>query len=65
MDLKNLITHKINDIKDEIDYSKSVLELYEISKNSLDDGIMFLDFDMNIVNFNNKLISLLILQNYL
>lgn len=56
---KNLITHKINDIKDEIDYSKSVLELYESSKNSLDDGIMFLDFDMNIVNFNNKLISLL------
>ena len=55
----NLITRKINDIKDEIDYSKSVLELYEISKNSLDDGIMLLDFDMNIVNFNNKLISLL------
>lgn len=58
-EFKNLITHKINDIKDEIDYSKSVLELYESSKNSLDDGIMFLDFDMNIVNFNNKLISLL------
>ena len=56
---KNLITHKINDIKDEIDYSKSVLELYKSSKNSLDDGIMFLDFDMNILNFNNKLISLL------
>ena len=56
---KNLILHKINDIRDEIDYSKSVLELYESSKNSLDDGIMFLDFDMNIVNFNNKLISLL------
>ena len=56
---KNLITHKINDIKDEIDYSKSLLELYESSKNSLDDGIMFLDFDMNILNFNNKLISLL------
>ena len=55
----NLITRKINDIKDEIDYSKSVLELYEISKNSLDDGIMLLDFDMNILNFNNKLISLL------
>ena len=56
---KNLITDKINDIKDEIDYSKSLLELYESSKNSLDDGIMFLDFDMNILNFNNKLISLL------
>ena len=56
---KNLILHKINDIRDEIDYSKSVLELYESSKNSLDDGIMFLDFDMNILNFNNKLISLL------
>ena len=55
----NLITRKINDIKDEIDYSKSVLELYEISKNSLDDGIMLLDFDMNILNFNNKLISFL------
>ena len=58
----NKITHtinqKTNDLKNQINASNKLLNLYQNSKNLFSDGMIFLDFDMNIIDYNDQSVSL-------
>tara|TARA_B110000495_G_C23041846_1_gene625453 strand:- start:2706 stop:3869 length:1164 start_codon:yes stop_codon:yes gene_type:complete len=62
----NKITHtinqKTNDLKNQINASNKLLNLYQNSKNLFSDGMIFLDFDMNIIDYNDQSVSLFELE---
>jgi signal transduction histidine kinase len=62
----NKITHtinqKTNDLKNQINASNKLLYLYQNSKNLFSDGMIFLDFDMNIIDYNDQSVSLFELE---
>jgi two-component system sensor histidine kinase VicK len=60
------ITHSINEtinyLKNEIKSSKKLLNLYQNSKNHFNDGVIFLDYDMNVIDYNHQTIKLFELE---
>tara|TARA_B110000438_G_scaffold160634_1_gene153894 strand:+ start:5511 stop:6860 length:1350 start_codon:yes stop_codon:yes gene_type:complete len=60
--ITNTINKKINYLRNEINNSKKILNLYKKSNNYFSDGIIFLDYDMNIIDYNNQAINLFQLE---
>ena len=56
--ITNTINKKTNYLRNEINISKKLLNLYKISKNHFSDGMIFLDYDMNILDYNEQAVNL-------
>lgn len=56
------INERTNYLKNEINSSKKLLNLYQSSKNHFNDGVIFLDYDMNVIDNNHQAIKLFELE---